>query len=275
MTQLFHSIATAPARITTPAWWFVFDNGHLLVRDDGSRYMVPTTAELALLGLSPHHTQYLGRLGEVDCLSGDVRAGISLPEGWRFLGLRRLFDRIDPDLLRVAVRAVQIVAWDRNTQFCGRCGQATQLKPDERAKLCPNCDLTTYPRISPAIIVAVTKGDTLLLARAHRHPPGFHSVLAGFVEPGETLEEAVEREIKEEVGLEVRNIRYFGSQPWPFPDSLMLAFTAEYAGGEIVLEETEIAAAGWYRAENLPLVPPPVSIARALIDAFVVAHAAR
>ena len=145
----------------------------------------------------------------------------------------------------------------------------------ERAKLCPACGLTTYPRISPAIIVAVTKGDTLLLARGHRHPPGFYSVLAGFVEPGETLEETVRREVREEVSLEVDDIRYFGSQPWPFPDSLMVAFTASYASGEITLEELEIADAGWYTAANLPLVPPPISIARSLIDAFVGAQRLR
>ena len=167
-------------------------------------------------------------------------------------------------------RAVQIVDWDRTHQFCGRCGQETEYAND-RGKKCPNCGLSNYPKLSPAIIVSITRdnGNELLLARGSRHPAGFYSVLAGFVEPGETLEMCVRREIKEEVGLDVKNIRYFGSQPWPFPNSLMLAFTCEYAGGEIVMQEDEIADAGWYTPENMPKVPPPLSISRALIDNFV------
>ncbi len=272
MNQLFVSIATAPPELAEPALWFVFQDSHLLVQTAGPLFSVPAAADLGALSLTPQHVQYLGRLGDTHCLCADAPPDVELPAGWRFLGLRRLFDHLDPDLFRVAVRAVQLAAWERNTQFCGRCGQPTQPKPTERAKLCPVCDLTTYPRISPAIIVAVTRDDTLLLARAHRHPPGFYSVLAGFVEPGETLEETVRREVKEEVGIDVDNIRYFGSQPWPFPDSLMLAFTATYAGGEITLEEAEIADAGWYTTANLPLVPPTISIARSLIDAFVAAR---
>jgi NAD+ diphosphatase len=143
----------------------------------------------------------------------------------------------------------------------------------ERAKQCSVCSHTTYPRLAPAIIVSVERqtdsGSELLLAHNRRHTEGMYSVLAGFVEPGESLEECVRREVCEEVGLEVQNIDYFGSQPWPFPNSLMIAFTAEYAGGEIVLEDEELAEAGWYRPDNLPRVPPPISIARQLIDAFV------
>jgi NAD+ diphosphatase len=123
--------------------------------------------------------------------------------------------------------------------------------------------------LNPAVIVAVLRDDRLLLARSHRHPPGRYSVLAGFVEPGETLEECVAREIKEEVGLDVENIRYFGSQPWPFPHSLMIAFTCDAPSGEIELDETEMAEAGWYGADALPLVPPPPTISRRLIDWFV------
>lgn len=142
----------------------------------------------------------------------------------------------------------------------------------ERAKECPDCGLLSYPRISPAIIVLVMKEDRLLLARAHRHPPGFYSVLAGFVEPGENLEEAVAREIREEVGIEVEDICYFGSQPWPFPDSLMIAFTCRYSSGDITLEEDELQDAGWFSPSDLPPIPPKISIARQLIDWFVAEH---
>ncbi len=144
----------------------------------------------------------------------------------------------------------------------------TQL-PTERAKRCPKCGLVNYPRLSPAVIVLISRGDELLLARAHRFPTGMYSILAGFVEPGESLEETVVREVREEVGIEVKDIRYFGSQPWPFPNSLMIGFTATYAGGDIVLEPEELVDAAWFNKHNLPQIPPKISIARKLIDWFV------
>jgi NAD+ diphosphatase len=154
-------------------------------------------------------------------------------------------------------------------QYCGRCGSRTQTKEKERAKVCPQCGLHNFPRRSPAIIVAVERGEEILLARSAHFPRGMFSVLAGFVEPGETIEECVVREVKEEVGITVGNIRYFGSQPWPFPNSLMLGFTAEYVGGELVLDPTEIAEAGWFRADALPSIPGRISIAGRMIQWFV------
>ncbi len=145
--------------------------------------------------------------------------------------------------------------------------------PGERAKKCPNCGLTNYPRLSPAIIIAVVRpteqGNRLLLARNHRFPSGRYSVIAGFVEPGESLEECAQREVREEVGIRIKNICYFGSQSWPFPNSLMVGFTAEYDSGTLVLEAAEIAEAQWFAADHLPLLPPKMSIARRLIDWFV------
>ena len=146
---------------------------------------------------------------------------------------------------------------------------SSDLAPSERAQVCPQCGLTAFPRLSPAIIVCIRRGEQILLARNHRFPPGRFSVLAGFVEPGETLEEAVAREVREEVGIRVRDIRYFGSQPWPFPNSLMLGFTAEYAEGELVVDESELAEAHWFTRDNLPDLPPPISIARRLIEDFL------
>ena len=131
------------------------------------------------------------------------------------------------------------------------------------------CGLLQFPRLSPAIIVLVRRGERLLLARSRQTPPGMYSVLAGFVEPGETLEQAVEREVKEEVGISVSNIRYFGSQPWPFPHSLMIGFTAEHAEGELDIDRNEMEDAGWYSVDRLPMLPPPISIARRLIDDFL------
>jgi NAD+ diphosphatase len=175
-------------------------------------------------------------------------------------------------LFAVAGRAIQIIAWDRDHQFCSRCGAKTAAMAMERAKQCPECKLVTYPRLSPAIIVRVRRGDEMLLARNANWPQGRYSILAGFVEPGETLEETVEREVMEEVGLRVKNIKYFASQPWPFPNSLMLGFTADYDSGEITFNDQEIATADWFRADNLPQIPPPGSISRVLIDDFVAAY---
>jgi NAD+ diphosphatase len=183
--------------------------------------------------------------------------------------LRDYFGLLQEDLIWIAGRANQLVDWNRNHQYCGKCGQPNKDKSDERAKICPGCGAVNYPRLSPAIIVAVTKQDQILLANNKRFKTGYYSVLAGFVEPGENLEECVAREIREEVGITVKNIRYFGSQPWPFPNSLMVAFTAEYAAGEIDVDTSEIVDAGWFTGQTLPSIPPRITIARHLIDWFL------
>ena len=151
---------------------------------------------------------------------------------------------------------------------CGHCGAATVIKDGERARECPRCGELSYPRISPAVIVRVTRGEEILLARARRFPPGFYSVLAGFVEPGETLEECVRREVREETGVELRDLSYFASQPWPFPHSLMVAFTAAHASGDIRVDASELVDAGWYGRDSLPRLPDPLTVARRLIDAW-------
>ena len=221
------------------------------------------------LGLEAVRLHFLGSLDGEACYAAEVAEDTDPPAGMVFSGLRNLFDSLDDTLYRLAVVAVQVVDWDRLHQFCGRCGERTDYKEGVRAKECGRCGLISFPRLSPAVIVAVERGKKLLLARANRFPTQFYSVLAGFVEPGETLEEAVAREVKEEVGIEVTNIRYFGSQPWPFPDSLMIGFTAQYAGGEICIDRTEIVDAGWFEADELPSLPGKISIARRLIDWFV------
>jgi NAD+ diphosphatase len=183
--------------------------------------------------------------------------------------LRRFFGTLDETLIWTAGRANQLIHWSREHRFCGKCGHETEDSRGERAKICPICGLINYPRVSPAIIIAVIKDNQILLARNKRFKNKFFSVLAGFVEPGETLEECAQREIFEEVNLRVKNIRYFGSQPWPFPNSLMVAFTADYGGGKIKEDKLEIIEAGWFSADQLPSIPPRMSIARKLIDWFV------
>lgn len=262
-----------PPALTKPALWFVIQGDRLVVLSSGAAdRRIPQATDLSALGLTPIRTQFIGMWGETACFSAEIPPDAALEEGRQAFSLRRVYDWLDAPLFWVAARALQIVDWDRTHLFCGRCGSATQRKPDEHVKVCPNCGQTSYPRLAPAVIVAVEKGDRLLLAHNRRHPAGFYSVLAGFVEPGETLEQTVAREVREEVGIAVKNIRYFGSQPWPFPHSLMLAFTADYAGGELRFEDEEIESAEWFSADHLPPVPPPLSIARTLIDAFVARH---
>ncbi|MEL7227061.1 MAG: NAD(+) diphosphatase [Cyanobacteria bacterium J06576_12] len=192
-----------------------------------------------------------------------------MPAEFEVQNLRLLYGELPEDLFAIAARAVQIVEWDRTHQFCGHCATPTIQLPTERAKRCPACKLRQYPKLSPAVIMLVYRGNDLLLARAPRFREGMHSVLAGFVEPGESLEETVAREVKEEVGVTVKNIRYFGSQPWPFPKSLMVGFTAEYDSGTITPDPIEIEAADWFSPGSLPPVPGKLSIARKLIDWFV------
>lgn len=265
----FVSLVTPPEEQADNAWWFVFRDNRLLVQIEDQTASVPLTTDINSLNIQPVRQQYLGHLNGRDCYSAELSKETEPPEGWTFQGLRRLFGLLSEEMFWTAGRAIQIVAWDQDHQYCGRCATPTETIPTERAKRCPNCGLHSYPRLAPAIIVLIQRGDEILLARSHRHPPDRFSVLAGFVEPGETLEEATAREIYEEVGIRVKNIRYFGSQPWPFPNSLMIGFTCEYAGGDIVLEEAEMAEADWFTVDNLPRIPGSISISRQLIDWFI------
>jgi NAD+ diphosphatase len=174
----------------------------------------------------------------------------------------------DPSSYRLLVYATQIATWMRQHRFCGNCGTPMLTVSGERARECPACALRQYPRISPSMIVLVTRGHEVLLARSPRFLPGVYSTLAGFVEPGETVEECVHREVHEEVGLRVRNLRYLASQSWPFPHSLMLGFHAEYESGKIVLQPEEIEDAKWFKLTDLPDLPGRMSISRYLIDTY-------
>ena len=267
--ETFISGVLPPQEHVKPAWWFAFQDSKLLVYSRASSVTVPCLPDINEFNLETKGRHYLGQLGACPCYAVDLDEGTSPPPGMAFLGLRRLYGQVDENLFQIAGRAVQIVEWDRANRFCSRCGNPMHLRSTERAKECDLCGLLKYPRLSPAIIVLVERGRELLLARAHHFPPGLYSVIAGFVEPGETLETAVVREVQEEVGLSIGKIRYFGSQPWPFPDSLMIGFTATYQGGEITLDDAEIADAGWFTADNLPTIPSTISIARQLIDWFV------
>jgi NAD+ diphosphatase len=272
------------SRITPPgkrgaARWFIAQGDRVVVRQAGDGFEIPLASDPAELGLDPVRTLYLGYLQDeegtvLDCCAAELAADAPLPEGMLADGLRQLHSVLGDVLWGVAGRAAQILAWDRTHQYCGQCSSLTESAGHERARRCPSCGLVAYPRLSPAIIIAVVRqteeGARILLARNHRFPPERYSVLAGYVEPGESLEECAHREVFEEVGVRIKEMRYFGSQPWPFPNSLMIGFTAEYDGGEIRLEESEIADARWFSADALPGIPPKMTIARRLIDWFVV-----
>ena len=199
------------------------------------------------------------------CYAAEIDEQHPLPSGWTALGLREMFARVDGTTAALSGRALQILNWERDNQFCSRSLTQIRSRGDERARACPACRFTSYPPVSPAVMVLVTRGRELLLARKAEWVPGRYSAIAGFVEPGEMLEDTVARETREEVGVEVGELRYFGSQPWPFPHSLMVAFTAEYAGGELRPDGVEIEEAAWFDAEALPGLPPSVSISRRLI----------
>ncbi len=263
-----HKPAVTSESISTDcSYWFVFSLTRLLVKTNESS--IPYLASLSELNISPVRTGYLGTLKGHPCYSAEVSPTTIVPEGMSFMELRSLYSVMDEDIFLLAGKAIQIVNWDQTHQFCGRCGHKTQTLQGERAKKCPECGFTSYPRISPVAITAVLKDDKILLSHNATFRGNMYSIIAGFVEPGETLEECVKREILEEVGIHVRNIKYFGSQPWPFPNSLMIGFTAEYESGEISVDGKEISEAGWYDVHSLPELPAKMSIAREMIDWFV------
>ena len=258
----------APSTIDDADLWFVFNKGRMLFKTIDGTLQVPATRDLGRCRQQLTGRQYIGDLDGRHCFAADVpEAGLD-GNALAYKELRTIFNAVDEELVWAAGRANQLATWSRNHQYCGHCGAACRDKADERAKICPACNLINYPRLSPAVIVAVVRDDRILLARNRRFRLPFYSVLAGFVEPGETLEACVLREIDEEVGISVDNLRYFGSQPWPFPDSLMIAFLADYAGGEIRVDGSEITEARWFKKDQLPRIPPPISIARQLIDWF-------
>lgn len=260
--------AAPPAEQNTVAYWFIFKENQLLVEDKAGLAAIPLLADITQFGLVIRR-QYLGTWDEKHCYSVELEPVAALPETMRWTGLRQAYGLLPEDFFSLAGEAIQIMDWDRTHQFCGRCGTPTDYVGHEFSKKCSACGLTAYPRISPAVIMLIEHNDQVLLSRSPHFPKGMYSVQAGFVEPGENLEQTVEREILEEVGIRIEEIKYFGSQPWPFPNSLMIGFTAKYAGGEIKIDKTEIEEAAWYRADELPDIPPPLSIARKLIDHFV------
>lgn len=270
--HIIHRLTLCPSPtvlMTESAWLLVFRGRKVLVREEET-IRFPLASELEGWDALPAVRQYLGAFGGRACYGVQVSAEEPPSDAMSFRDLRSLpVSGCEEELCTLAVTALHLLNWSAGTRFCGRCGGAMRDKSDERARVCPDCGNVVYPRISPAIIVAVHRGDELLLAHNNSFRDGTYSVIAGFVEPGETLEDCARREIREETGIRVRNLRYFGSQPWPYPDSLMLAFTAEYDGGEVRADGVEIGRAGWFRVGNLPPIPAAHTIAGRMIRSFI------
>ena len=249
---------------------FAFAGSQLLI--NSPHYALPNYLDVLPCTLDAAEWHFLGHVDGQPCFAVGLAEPLNkaLPDGFALLPLRQLIMAPDYSLFQLAGRAAQILDWARTHRFCGQCAMPMQGHEfNERARVCPSCGHSCYPRINPCVIAVVVRGDELLLARAHRFTNGMFSALAGFMEAGESAEETLIREVREEVGVEIANLRYVASQPWPFPSNLMLGFIADYAGGELILQEDEIAEAGFYRYDQLPLVPPPGSIARLLIDHVV------
>jgi len=286
----FNSPAHFSAGVAAPeaagdALWFIFRGDRLLVElgppsphptGDLRVPARPSWARLPLLKnnnslwFQPARTLYLGVLGGIPCWAAEAPADAPPPPaGQAWEGLRTLFSVLDDAHFALAGRAIQLVDWDRSHRYCGRCGAPTEAKAEERARVCPACRLSAYPRIAPAVMALVRREGEILLGRSPHFPPGMYSALAGFVEPGESLEQCLAREVAEEVGVQISNTRYFASQSWPFPHSMMIAFVCEWSSGEIRPQAGEIEAANWFEVLQLPKLPSKISIARRLIDAVV------
>ncbi|KIA81620.1 NADH pyrophosphatase [Chromobacterium piscinae] len=239
-----------------PARWCIFDDSRLWLLDKSLPASAPAGCALTgqrFLGIHEQHNLFLAELVGAPPATGE------------WLPLRPALLALPAEQVQAAARAAQLRQFLRNHRFCGHCATPLAVNSDQLGRHCPSCGQVYYPRISPAMMVLVHRGRELLLARSPHFTPGVYSALAGFVEPGETLEECVHRETWEEVGIKVKNLRYAFSQSWPFPHSLMLAFTAEYDSGDIRPQEGEIEDAGWFDIDALPPLPTVISIANHLI----------
>lgn len=250
---------------------FIFDGEELAVVTNAEKPEVPQIALLNGNAALFKAVTLFGSIGSQDCFYLSKKNGdTAFPDSCEFVHLRQLAPKMDEHHFSAAFTAKHLIHWDATHLFCGVCGSTMSASIKERAKNCVSCGHISFPRISPAVIVAVVNNDKILLARSHNFTANFYSVIAGFVEPGETLEACVAREVKEETGISLRDISYFGSQPWPFPDSLMIGFTAHYAGGELQIDNRELSEAAWFSRDAMPATPPNRnSISRRLIDHFL------
>lgn len=252
--------------------YFVFKDNQLLIKVKDENISIPTEYDIKNLNIDLINVDFLVSKNNQEFLFGEVTKVTNTSSEFQFSNIRSLISSMDLPLFNLAAKAFHLINWNNTYKYCSKCGTLVKIKEDERAKICPQCGLINYPRISPAIITAVVRDEKLLLAHNVNFPNKHYSVIAGFVEPGETFEDCVSREVFEETGIKVKNIKYFGSQPWPFPDSLMVAFTCEHKSGEIKVDGIEIEDANFYSVDEFPNIPSKGTIARNLIDWFAHKH---
>lgn len=250
-------------------YWFVFCKDELLLQKNGDGTCTVPYAEEPPVSLAEWHTVHrITPLGGYACRAVRIDAPVPEDNRYRMMGLRASFDVLPREMYLCAGKAEEILYWDATTKFCGVCGAPMKLHTDI-SKRCVNCGKEVWPQLATAVIVLVRRGDSILMVHAHNLKGKYYGLVAGFVETGETLEECVRRELMEETGIKVGNIRYFGSQPWPYPCGLMVGFYADYAEGELRLQRSEIACGGWFGRDSLPAIPGKMSMARMLIDAWL------
>ncbi len=269
MNNKFKIISDASRKGKPGDLYFTYFNGSILVKKEENIINIPILDEIKQLNIKYESEFFLGELKGQNCFGIEISLEFDLPKNYELIQLYEIGQLLDEQVFLAAGRANQLLNWEKTNRFCGRCGSKTENKKGEIAKMCPNCNHVMYPVICPAIIVAVTKGDKILLAHNSNFKNGVYSLIAGFVEAGEDLQSTVKREVFEEVGIKIKNIKPFMSSPWPFPNSLMLGFFAEYESGEIKVDGNEIEHADWFTKDSFPNLPKKFSLARKIIDEFI------
>jgi NAD+ diphosphatase len=254
---------------TDPSYWFIFHQKQLVLVKELSGYTIPCDILPPIPQENILYSRTFGVYENILCKVVEIDNSAQFSKRFTQIPFRDAYKHLSLDFRTIAGRGYQLLYWHRTNRFCGQCGNQMIELDHEPAKKCKACDLLVYPRLSPAVIMSVIRDDKILLGRSPHFPKGMYSPLAGFVEPGETLEEAVIREVHEEVGIVVSDIQYVTSQPWPFPQSLMMGFTTRFVSGELNIDKTELEDAQWFDGNNMPeLIPSRISIARTLIDNF-------
>lgn len=249
-----------------PAFWFPFRENELFVQEGEHGINLLHLHEAGIAMLQPQNTLHMGTIAGVDCIACEVSAEQPVPQGWRALGLRALFGQLDETAYGAAGYASQLLHWQRTSRHCPACGAPNGPFIESWGRQCTQCSHIGYPPVIPAVLALVHDGEYILLATAKQSTR--YSILAGFVEPGETLEDCVRREVAEEVGIEIDNVTYIGSQPWPFPTQLMVGFQARYVAGELRPDPREIGHAAWFHVDELPNLPAPLSLSYQLVVAW-------
>ncbi|MCF0160149.1 MAG: NAD(+) diphosphatase [Bacteroidaceae bacterium] len=250
----------------TKRYWYVFCQDELLLEKVDGRWGVPFQAEPPV-AVEPWTVQ-LNPDPRKNYTTISIAAPVEEDERWKMIGLRASYDILDREHYLLAGKCRELLFWDLNNKFCGCCGGPLKFN-SPISKKCTMCGKEIWPNVAVATIVLIRREDKVLLVHAKNFRGKFYGLVAGFVETGETLEDCVKREVKEEVGLEIKNIKYFSSQPWPYPCGLMVGFTADYEKGEIHLQRTELSGGKWFTKDNLPELPQKLSIARMLIDDWI------